>query len=119
MKFPRLDETLDRRRKLMTKDISVIFALQRRGNSITSIARKFGVATGTIRRYLDVDYKNRANDRTKKWLQNKYKDPVYYAKAKKDAVASNRYKYKVNPKLVKYLGSLNKKRLARNKIAVI
>jgi len=48
MKFPRLPEKFDHRKKLMMKDIKIIRKLRKAGKSVLSIARKFHVSPTII-----------------------------------------------------------------------
>ena len=57
MKYPRLPRKLDRRCKLMDKDIRTIRTLYKYGASIKTLAKKFKVSGNLIRYWTDEKYR--------------------------------------------------------------
>lgn len=73
IKYPKMPEHLDRRRKMLAKDISAAIAFKRQGKSCAEIARIFGISETAAKYWTNPEWRERAKGksriaRRKRWV---------------------------------------------------
>ena len=109
MKYPRLPEKLDRRKKLMKKDIVRIKLLIKKGCTKSEVARIFKVNRCTINYWVLKKCKDGCSRRNKTRYNIKIKEPKFKALKLKLTKSSQKYRKKVYLKYRQYCCELVKK----------
>lgn len=99
--YPRLAESLDRRKKLLQADIVAIRQSYNEGESMDSLAEQYSVTPTTIRYWVDEQYRNLMRELNRVSSLKKYHDDPESANAAR--LESRHYVYSVNPALSKYI----------------
>ena len=105
LKFPRLSQELDRRKKLMDEDIKEIRILKEKGLSMVEIAKMYNVSYSSI--YFWTNKKFR--EKVRKDAAQYRRGPEAIIRHRKISKKSMEYKLKVNPALKEYRDEHNKK----------
>lgn len=104
MKYPRMPEHLDRRRKMLSVDIALAKKMRRQGASYASIGRRFGVSETAAKYWTNSDFREHAkeqarNARRELWLTM---SPEQKADAKRASVETMMRKRKIQPEYKEY-----------------
>jgi hypothetical protein len=110
MKYPRLPEKLDRRKKLMEDDIKTIRSLASQGYSKLAISKRFKVSEALIYYHCKTEEQKHAyNQRIIELHMQKLKDPDYKRHHLDLAIESKKRKRKLVPEYNDYVVEATKK----------
>ena len=89
MEYPKLPETLDKRRKLLKEDIAELREERKKGLSYQALAEMFGVNKNTCQYHCDDEYKKRKNKRRYELIKERESWDIEYKKKRQ----ADKHKY--------------------------
>lgn len=84
MKYPRLPEHLDRRKKMLSEDIAKAKILRKQGKSYKEIGEVFGVSETAAQYAIDTSFRERAKERARLRSKKVYAESSPQDKARKN-----------------------------------
>lgn len=109
MKYPRLPDKLNRRKKLFAEDLERMKELRKLGLTYKEIGEAVGVQAATVGYHLNPETKRKTIERALREIKYRWKnDPSFRARKLEISRESKKYISKVNPDMNRYKRSFDK-----------